>query len=1108
MPLRDKDKEFLKEWSRMRARIDLGTFKGADPQKSLREVGGSAFEGSTDPLGPIRGPGNFFEDLKKDFSTVISKGATGSNSVDIGLTGDMERLEDIASKRKDIAKFFQAPEALDDIFQKLPDATNPNEYLGYIAETFDIGPADSRKKGAKLEHVVGEFNARRDRARQLAEKVDPNAIPSRQREEDAARLTGNPSSQRSTQSIAGGGVLSQAGQIAVPQIGEKPAEEEDKGKSIVGKILTPFKAVGEKLLTGLEKSAKAVPTGAAAAAEAGKTDNSFMDLGTIDDFLGGVAGTLSGKIKPEERKQWSEVLDPEKGYTTKLGDKVFDNKAVRAGVGFAADVSTDPITYLTFGAGTAAGGVKTAGVAGRKAAVETAGARAFAESFNSPATKLIAGTAALKASDDAALEAVQKLVPSLKGLEGVTAKKVVNKHVQEVGERTRYAVALEAKKAAEEKMAIATQKRLTAKFAGREIPGLQSTKAYNVLAEVGAKVAETRAAQGLNQAFRTSTYLPGETKNIANRYVNVGLSNWEETDKMIRNELLPDITAADGKLISHAIEEGNPLTGVIGENGADLATALEKSKAVLADMWDVENALGVYKTGPKENYVHHTYMGGTKKQQQAAKLALKAVGSEKPGFAKQQLITSLKDAKLAELKPVEDIKDILSIRAGKSHNVRARAMFAKEVANEYGVKVTAKQAKEMGLEKHGSDFIEPNVYFPKEIVGALKGIEELHSNPQVLNEYSKLLDKVNNTWKLTVTATPGFHLRNLQGDTFLNFQAGVKSPAPYAKAINILTSKAGKQQKYRVGKKQFTGAELWNEFQQSGGMSSFGVAELPNRATSHFLPPAAVAPIRKLSETRENFTRFSHFIDKVGKYGSDVKNYDDLRRASIEAANDVQKWNMNYMDLTPTERKLKRYIPFYTFARKNIPLQIESAFLQPGKIATKQKSFNALEVLLGTDDMDSPEVELGADIPNWAKEAAMEAHESGEAVRTGPGSHYNPRLPTETLSEPLKILQGEKGGTGDGPNLFTWGMSQVAPTARIPFELGTGKQMFGNRKIHDQAKYLKDQQPSIIDSLIQNIDPNLPIEERKRILTKLLASTFNAERYKETATNGPKLNPR
>ena len=72
----------------------------------------------------------------------------------------------------------------------------------------------------------------------------------------------------------------------------------------------------------------------------------------------------------------------------------------------------------------------------------------------------------------------------------------------------------------------------------------------------------------------------------------------------------------------------------------------------------------------------------------------------------------------------------------------------------------------------------------------------------------------------------------------------------------------------------------------------------------------------------ENNARLALFIDRVNK-GDDYKT----------AAQVVKKYLFDYEDLSPFEQQvMKRVAPFYTWSRKNIPLQIQAIASQPDKV--------------------------------------------------------------------------------------------------------------------------------------------------------------------------------
>jgi hypothetical protein len=83
----------------------------------------------------------------------------------------------------------------------------------------------------------------------------------------------------------------------------------------------------------------------------------------------------------------------------------------------------------------------------------------------------------------------------------------------------------------------------------------------------------------------------------------------------------------------------------------------------------------------------------------------------------------------------------------------------------------------------------------------------------------------------------------------------------------------------------------------------------------------------------EDNSRFAVFIDQLAK-GKTAK----------EASQTVRKYMFDYEELTDFERKfMKRIIPFYTWTRKNAPLQVQSLIEQPRKYQAYAKGLRAFE---------------------------------------------------------------------------------------------------------------------------------------------------------------------
>lgn len=114
------------------------------------------------------------------------------------------------------------------------------------------------------------------------------------------------------------------------------------------------------------------------------------------------------------------------------------------------------------------------------------------------------------------------------------------------------------------------------------------------------------------------------------------------------------------------------------------------------------------------------------------------------------------------------------------------------------------------------------------------------------------------------------------------------------------------------------------EMLQKGVKSSFeGVKEGKGYGLDSKAARAAEGVIemgRKAGNISEDWLRVSHYLAALKQgYSPD------------EAARSVYKWLFDYGDLTEFERTImKRWMPFYTFTRKNLPLVLKELYFQPG----------------------------------------------------------------------------------------------------------------------------------------------------------------------------------
>jgi hypothetical protein len=167
--------------------------------------------------------------------------------------------------------------------------------------------------------------------------------------------------------------------------------------------------------------------------------------------------------------------------------------------------------------------------------------------------------------------------------------------------------------------------------------------------------------------------------------------------------------------------------------------------------------------------------------------------------------------------------------------------------------------------------------------------------------------------------------------------------------------------------------------------------------------------MRKWTESTNNFTRFAGYIDQVSK-----------GKSWTGAAEQVKKYYFDYFDLTPFERKyMKRIVPFYTWTRKNIPMEVQALIERPKSFARVQKAMDAVQ---GEDhDIEN--------MPDWAKDVGL--------VGLGnTGKYINPNLPYQDLGRlPVNI-----------DNIINL-LASVNPLIRAPIEYGMNTEMYSGAPI-------------------------------------------------------------
>src|SRR3990167_536505 len=358
------------------------------------------------------------------------------------------------------------------------------------------------------------------------------------------------------------------------------------------------------------------------------------------------------------------------------------------------------------------------------------------------------------------------------------------------------------------------------------------------------------------------------------------------------------------------------------------------------------------------------------------------------GAEKQRKFLTLAEGEKAGV-VYKEAAEALAIRVSKSEAARANSQFiqklihgeVKDIGGNPLVQTLTKGRVAPGY----SEFTIKNLKGFQAPSEAVKDIEKYYKtfiSDDATNSLLKFYDSALGVWKGSVTSLfPAFHIRNVVGNLTNMWLGGFKNPAWLAKAAAI--QKGG-----TINVKGTTVTKDILEQLGIAGRGQFG-ADIPGvlgkRNLLQKLNPLEAG--RRLGTTLEDNSRIAMFLDRLSK-GDDVS----------KAVAQTHKYLFDYTALTPFEKNvMRRIVPFYTWMRNNIPLQLESLIAQPGKQALIAKTFRNLSPL--TEEQQS-------NLPQYLQEgltASLGKNEQGELKVLG-----STGLPFEDLG---RLYRGSVGRT-------------------------------------------------------------------------------------------------
>ena len=318
---------------------------------------------------------------------------------------------------------------------------------------------------------------------------------------------------------------------------------------------------------------------------------------------------------------------------------------------------------------------------------------------------------------------------------------------------------------------------------------------------------------------------------------------------------------------------------------------------------------------------------------------------------------------------------------------------------------------------------------PVELAQELRRFAEVLTDVTTPNRLLKVLDGATNAFKGGVTSIfPEFHARNMISNVYANFLADVNMTA-YGESAKIMrdwkkiqhTGEGG--QTWNLGKRKVTTREFIDEMKAHRvyGFGQYSASELGSAEGGVFAGkynPLGIG--RKFGSDVETFAKIAHVVDKLKK-GFNTES----------AVASAKKYLFDYGDLSPFEKTvMRRVVPFYTFARKNIPLQLESLLMKPGKASMVGHLQRALQA--GTEDEGPLNINV---VPPWIRERLF------GAKRNDDGS--------------IEVMSGFGIGLEDLSRLdqpFLGFIRDINPLAKATVQAVTGKDLFRGKNLSDSDK--------------------------------------------------------
>lgn len=443
---------------------------------------------------------------------------------------------------------------------------------------------------------------------------------------------------------------------------------------------------------------------------------------------------------------------------------------------------------------------------------------------------------------------------------------------------------------------------------------------------------------------------------------------------------------------------------------------------------------------------------------------------------------------------------ITALTHRSADNVRGSTMryFMQDLAQNFGGDAALYEKwlpiKSSGLQKEAENLMtfmgkdgENLVYHPA-IAAKVQDFMKGMSGDPATGDFFKAYDSIQNFWKGSVTSIfPAFHGRNAISNVLLNMMdLGVHAlnPRIHALAGDMVYKERAFSKLQRAAMGLGEGADkaksdladmLAKPYFKDATGHSWSYGELRQVAKDHNIAFTRTSSVtssdvkggvdslsKAIFTTSSKIQKGKNFATGAAKFGQEVVGnaiesqarlvnfISNLRNTGdvMLAAKRTKQFLFDYNNLTNFERNvMRRIVPFYTFTKKNLELQVKTLMTTPGRTAAQLTALGNLgEMISGGQQLSDEEK---AALPDWIKSGInILTKKKGETVNILSSLGTPLEAPFQSLQ--LNSLLGS-----------------ISPLIRLPLEQSSGYSFYQGKPLSDVTNAAAFQRaPKVLKDLI------------------------------------------